>query len=90
MSRNDWGIKRHCLCCGTRFYDFDKSPIICPACNGEFDPEYLPKRKVKSLQGKDEDIISDIDVGVDDELVDDAVDDLEEEEDSVALNDGKN
>lgn len=30
------GLKRICAECGTRFYDFNKSPIICPNCGAEF------------------------------------------------------
>ena len=56
MNRSDWGIKRICLGCSTRFYDFNKSPIVCPACNVVFDPEYLSKRKTKTSQEKSEDI----------------------------------
>lgn len=30
------GLKRVCASCATRFYDFNKSPIICPKCSAEF------------------------------------------------------
>ncbi len=30
------GLKRVCASCATRFYDFNKSPIICPKCKAEF------------------------------------------------------
>ena len=30
MSKADWGIKRRCPECEKKFYDFNKSPIICP------------------------------------------------------------
>ncbi len=30
------GLKRVCASCATRFYDFNKSPIVCPKCNTEF------------------------------------------------------
>ena len=30
------GLKRICGECSTRFYDLNKSPIICPACGAEF------------------------------------------------------
>jgi uncharacterized protein (TIGR02300 family) len=30
------GLKRVCASCGTRFYDFNKSPVICPKCKAEF------------------------------------------------------
>jgi len=40
-----WGLKRTCQSCGTRFYDLEKSPIICPKCQAEFDPEAIMKTK---------------------------------------------
>ena len=30
MSKADWGIKRRCPECGKKFYDFNRSHIICP------------------------------------------------------------
>ena len=30
------GLKRVCASCATRFYDFNKSPVICPKCKAEF------------------------------------------------------
>lgn len=30
------GLKRTCVSCATRFYDFNKSPILCPKCGTEF------------------------------------------------------
>ena len=34
MAKPEWGTKRIGPC-GTKFYDFNKSPIICPGCGGE-------------------------------------------------------
>ena len=39
MVKPGWGIKRHCQACGVNFYDLKRSPIICPKCDAEFDPE---------------------------------------------------
>lgn len=30
------GLKRICTSCGTRYYDLDKRPILCPSCSVEF------------------------------------------------------
>lgn len=49
----EWGVKRVCLGCGARFYDFNKDPIICPACGEVFDPDYLQKRKEKAVADKE-------------------------------------
>ena len=43
MAKDKLGLKRVCLSCGMRFYDFKRSPIICPGCGTEFDPESLLK-----------------------------------------------
>ena len=43
MAKVELGLKRSCLSCGMRFYDFKRSSIICPGCGTEFDPENLIK-----------------------------------------------
>jgi uncharacterized protein (TIGR02300 family) len=49
MSKAELGVKRLCLSCGGRFYDFKRSPIICPSCSAEFDPENpLKSRKSRT------------------------------------------
>ena len=45
MAKADLGTKRACLACGMRFYDFSRSPIICPGCGAEFDPESVIKSR---------------------------------------------
>ena len=45
MSNAELGQKRRCNSCGMKFYDFKKSPIICPSCDAEFDPESLLKSR---------------------------------------------
>ncbi len=45
MNEIELGVKRRCVSCGTKFYDFLKSPISCPKCGAEFDPEQLLKSR---------------------------------------------
>ena len=53
MAKPEWGKKRICPACNTKYYDFNKSPIVCPSCSTEFDPDiYLRSRKGKSLSSK--------------------------------------
>ena len=53
MANPEWGKKRICLACNTKYYDFNKSPIICPSCGTKFDPDaYLKSRKSKILLTK--------------------------------------
>jgi uncharacterized protein (TIGR02300 family) len=67
MNRDDWGVKRICLSCGVRFYDFDKSPIICPSCNATFDPDAFFKKKAKIAREKNE--IDDEKLGVSEDII---------------------
>ena len=83
MAKPEWGKKRIWLACNTKYYDFNKSPIICPSCGSEFDPDiYLKSRKGKNLstkvvsekkQNMSEDMtnIDDIEPDTDDEVVSD-------------------
>ena len=83
MAKPEWGVKRICSSCNTKYYDFNKSPVICPSCGAEFDPEYyLKTKKGKSVLSKissenDNDLTSEIDnidnieVDSDDEVVSD-------------------
>ena len=83
MAKPEWGRKRICLSCGTKYYDFNKCPILCPSCGTEFDPDlYLRSRKGKSLSTKistdetskiSEDIseIDEIEIDSDNEVVND-------------------
>ena len=49
MAKADLGIKRACLSCGMKFYDFNRTPIICPGCSTEFSLEnLLTSRKGRS------------------------------------------
>ncbi|NNE84733.1 MAG: TIGR02300 family protein [Alphaproteobacteria bacterium] len=46
MAKPEWGVKRTCLACATRFYDMRKKPILCPSCGVKFDVEtiFRPRR----------------------------------------------
>lgn len=46
MVKAEWGIKRSCPKCGTRFYDLGKEdPVVCIACGVAWDPEPVLKSK---------------------------------------------
>ncbi len=36
MASLERGTKRQCLYCGTKFYDLNKDPILCPNCGKAF------------------------------------------------------
>ena len=53
MAKPEWGVKRICSSCGTKYYDLNKSNIVCPSCGAKFDPNYyLKTRKTKSTSSK--------------------------------------
>tara|TARA_X000000950_G_scaffold259974_1_gene328883 strand:- start:356 stop:754 length:399 start_codon:yes stop_codon:yes gene_type:complete len=67
MAKPEWGKKRTCQVCGKKYYDLNKSPIICPCPEAvEFDPnDHLRTRKSRSVPLKnseenDNDLTQDI------------------------------
>ena len=52
MAKADLGLKRTCLSCGMRYYDFNRTPIICPGCQTEFDPEAVIRSRRGSTTPK--------------------------------------
>ena len=45
MTKVEWGTKRICPNCGTRYYDMRRDPIMCPKCGAPFDAEFLVKTR---------------------------------------------
>jgi uncharacterized protein (TIGR02300 family) len=45
MVKPEWGVKRICNSCSAPFYDLRKSPIVCPKCGAEYDPEAILKSR---------------------------------------------
>jgi len=45
LAKPEWGAKRLCQSCATKFYDFGRLPIVCPKCGSEFDPESVLKSR---------------------------------------------
>jgi len=39
VSKPEWGVKRLCQNCGTKFYDLNRPQITCPSCAAEVDRE---------------------------------------------------
>ena len=83
MAKPEWGRKRTCPSCNTKYYDFNKSPIICPSCGSQFDPDMLLRNKkgrgssskamITNDNGLTEDIseIENIEIQTEDEVVSD-------------------
>ena len=88
MAKPEWGVKRACLACGTRFYDMQNDPILCPSCGTKFDVEsiFRPRRArapaeqpapepAAPMAGNGEDIDEELAALADDSLVEDDEDD---------------
>ena len=83
MAKPEWGKKRICPSCGLKYYDFNNSPIKCPSCQTEFDPDlYLRSRKGKALSSK---LSSENNSEISEDISD--IDDIDAEDDVVSDDD---
>lgn len=48
MPNPEWGVKRLCPNCATRFYDLTNDPATCPACESTFSLQALSLKRVKA------------------------------------------
>jgi uncharacterized protein (TIGR02300 family) len=96
MPKDEWGVKRVCPTCSTRFYDLQHDPMTCPNCGSVFTVESLTAAKAKVIRPEklkpepvDVDDLPEIEAEEDVIEGDDELDDeiLEDEEDSVDLED---
>ena len=100
MAKPEWGRKRTCQVCGKKYYDLNKSTIICPYCGAEFDLDYLKSRKGKGIPlkasaendndlAKDIENIDDIELDADGEVVsdDDPLLEINKEDQNVIADD---
>ncbi len=44
MAKPDLGTKRLCAGCGAKFYDLNRTPIVCPKCETQFVPVVVAPR----------------------------------------------
>lgn len=85
VAKAEWGLKRICPHCNTRYYDMKKNPPVCPSCGAAFDSETLLRaRRGKVVEVKKvaapapEEIIDDIPVAGNDEADDGVMEDTDE------------
>ena len=50
MPKDEWGVKRVCPACSTRFYDLRNDPMTCPSCGAVHTAESLAAGKTRSIQ----------------------------------------
>lgn len=94
MPNPEWGTKRLCPACATRFYDLDNDPTTCPACGAEHELSVFTLTKARNARtdaaakkakeaeaeavDTDDDVLDD-----DDDLADDVLDD--DDDDTVDI-----
>ena len=49
MPKEEWGVKRICPSCQTRFYDLQRDPMTCPSCAHSVSLESLNSGKGRTL-----------------------------------------
>ena len=80
MAKPEWGTKRTCPNCGTRFYDLGKDePATCIECGNEWFPEPVLKSKQPILAEED---TKKKDADADSDLADDDIEDIEDDNES--------
>ena len=98
MPKDEWGVKRLCPHCASRFYDLKRDPMTCPECGHSFSAESLTAGRGRTMIAekasvKERDL--DLDDLADDEVLDEEAGDVEldddlledDEDDSVSLDD---
>ena len=90
MPKEEWGVKRVCPNCQSRFYDLQNDPMTCPECGHSFTAESLASGKARTMVADKADPKSaaaeeEEDVVLDDDDDDDAV--VEEADDDDVLDD---
>ena len=94
MPKDEWGVKRICPTCSTRFYDLRTDPMTCPNCGATFtarEPDRRQGQGDPAREGQagavDIEDLPEIEADEDPIETDDDLDDeiLEDEEDNVDL-----
>src|SRR5262249_43164711 len=97
LAKPEWGTKRICPSCGTRYYDLLRDPVVCPSCSTPFDPEaFLKSRRARpaavvekelAVAARDDSDTDEVEVADDDEEALPIEDGEEEEEEEELIED---
>lgn len=49
MPKDEWGVKRLCPHCSSRFYDLKRDPMTCPECGHGFSAESLVATRGRTM-----------------------------------------
>jgi uncharacterized protein (TIGR02300 family) len=89
LAKPEWGTKRICPNCGTRYYDLLREQVICPKCSTPYDPEaFLKARRARPATPVERELApvgDDTDADIDADEIETAED---EEEEAVPLAEG--
>jgi len=89
VAKPEWGTKRICPSCGTRYYDLLRDPVVCPKCSTPYDPEAFLKsrrsRPAAPVEREIEPVEVEEELDADLEAEEADVADEEEEEEAVPL-----
>ncbi|MEZ5778789.1 MAG: TIGR02300 family protein [Paracoccaceae bacterium] len=100
MPKDEWGVKRLCPHCASRFYDLQRDPMTCPECGHTFTVESLTSGRGRTMVAEktskkdDEAVVEDLpdddldddsdDADIDDDLLEDDDDDDDVSLDEIA------
>ena len=83
MAKPEWGTKRICPSCGTRYYDLLREQVICPKCGTPYDPEaFLKARRSRPAMAPEKELVP---VGDDTDADAEGLEAVEDEEEAVPL-----
>lgn len=91
MPKEEWGVKRLCPHCASRFYDLNQDPMTCPVCSNSFSLESLSDSRSRSLVADKAEMKSQVEVDdLDDEDLDDDAGDVDLDDDLLDDDDDDN
>ena len=79
MPKEEWGTKRLCPHCQTRFYDLTLNPMTCPACGNQFTLESLTDGRGTTVVTEKRPADTSTDLVEDDEDLEDEAGDLDDD-----------
>ena len=86
MAKPEWGTKRICPSCGTRYYDLMREQVICPRCSTPFDAEaFLRARRSRPVAPVEKEVVPAGAEELDTEVETDDIEEVEDDEDEEAV-----
>jgi uncharacterized protein (TIGR02300 family) len=84
LAKPEWGTKRICPSCGTRYYDLLHDPVICPKCSTPYDPEaFLKSRRARPAAPVEKELAPVAGDDIDADIETEDAETVEEEEDDA-------